>query len=117
MIKSLKQSHDLAAGDGIKISSRLVGENQRRLVYQRSSNSHPLLLAAGKLIGRMIKTLIETDQPEHFQGSLMPLFAGTAVVHHRQFNILQRAGARKQIKALKDETDTLIANLRPLIRG
>lgn len=35
----------------IQIAGRFIGEDNRRLVHQRPGNTHPLLLAAGKLAG------------------------------------------------------------------
>ena len=40
---------------------------------------------------------------------------GGAVVDQRQFHVVQRGGARKQIECLEDEADFLVADARQLV--
>ena len=109
MISSLVAESRLPVGSSAK--------NQRRPIDQRTGDRNPLLLAAGKLVGHMVEALVESDQRQNFDRPLMPLLARKAVVHHRQLDVFQGGGARQQIKSLKDKTDPLVADMRPLVRA
>ena len=61
---------------GVEGRERLVEEEDRRLDRQRPGEGHPLLLAAGELVGVAVGVLAEPDQVEHVAG---PLAAGGAV--------------------------------------
>jgi hypothetical protein len=60
-MKVLKQRHDLVAGVAIESAGRLVGEDQRCLVYERSSDGDALLLATRQLAGPMIFAMTQAD--------------------------------------------------------
>ena len=45
-------------GCGIQVAGWLVGKNDRRVVYQRTSNSYALHLTTGKLIGLVLVVLL-----------------------------------------------------------
>src|SRR5207342_3133823 len=49
LLQALEQSQDLLAGAAVERASRLVGEQDRRAVDQRSRDGDTLLLSAGKL--------------------------------------------------------------------
>ncbi len=59
-------------------------------------------------------------QPDLFQRRSrggMPLGAVQTLVDQRQFDVLQRGGARQQVVALKDEAQIVAAQQRALILG
>ena len=58
LVEILKQFHNLHARFGIEIAGGLIGQNQRRPIDQRARDGYPLLLAAGKLIGQMMATVL-----------------------------------------------------------
>src|SRR5919201_6764846 len=60
-VQPLEDAHHLDARPRIQIASRLVGEQQRRVVHQRARNRNALLLAAGELIRMMVHAVGETD--------------------------------------------------------
>ena len=45
-----KQFYDFASAFGIKVRSRLISQNELRIVDKRSGNGHPLALPAGELV-------------------------------------------------------------------
>src|SRR5882724_6331050 len=49
LVKLAKEFHDLLRLQGVQVSRRLVGEQERRFMNHGSRNSHQLLLAARKL--------------------------------------------------------------------
>ena len=52
--------HDFLVGF-VEIAGGLVRENQFRMIDQRASHGHALLLAAGKLRGQMLDAIGEAD--------------------------------------------------------
>ena len=83
------------------------------MIGERAGDGHALLLAAGKLVGRVVGAVAEADG---FQRLQRPLALALAVqplarVKHRQLDVFQGGRARKQVEALKDEADFLIADV------
>jgi hypothetical protein len=65
-LADLMQKPQLAVGTRrIEARDRLVGENERWLLHERSRNTDALLLAAGQLIGAAQRTV---DQADAFDG-------------------------------------------------
>jgi hypothetical protein len=60
-MQGVQQAHDFFACRKIEIACRFVGKNQRRIVNQRTRDSHALLLAAGKLGREVIGAITQTD--------------------------------------------------------
>jgi hypothetical protein len=52
----------------VEVARRLIGEDELGTVGERPSDSHALLLAGGKLVGKMSETMAETDPLQHFLG-------------------------------------------------
>ena len=60
---------DEAAGGGVEISGRLVGEQQFWLGDKGAGDRHALLLAARELSGIMAQAMTEADRGETLGGS------------------------------------------------
>jgi hypothetical protein len=106
-VKVLEQGQDLVAGPAIQRASRLVGQNQSRIIHHRARNDDALLLTSGELIRPMMAPVAEADPIERPFGSASPFLATSARVNKGQFDIFQRAGPRQKRRNLKDETDIL----------
>src|SRR5262249_2369141 len=104
-VKVLEQGHDLVAGAAIQRASRLVGQDESRIIYHRTRNDDALLLASRKLIRPMMATVGEADPFERPFGSASSFPATGACVNKWQFDIFQRGGPRQKRRDLKDETD------------
>ena len=99
-----------------RLPRRLVREQDGRLVDQGARESHPLLLASGKL-HRLVPELVLEPQhrgelaatPEPDGAVLLPqvdALRQTQVAFHRQ--------RREQVESLEDEADPPPSELRPL---
>jgi hypothetical protein len=95
----------------VEIAGRLVRQHDGRIVHQRTRNGHTLLLAAGELVGLILRAVAEAQQAEHVLGPLR-IAGNVRRIEQRQFDVLHRGRARQQIEALKHETDAAAANLR-----
>ncbi len=56
-----EQFEDLDAGGGVELAGRFVGQQQLGVVDQRPGQRHPLLLAAGELVGAEMEAVAEPD--------------------------------------------------------
>ena len=60
-----QQLEHLGAGPGVEVAGRLVGEDDPRPADQRAGDRHPLLLAAGELLGLVVEPVPEADGRDH----------------------------------------------------
>ena len=111
VVEFLEQPHDLDAGAGVEIAGGLVGQDEFRLVDQGAGDGDALLLSAGKLAGMMVTPVAQADLLQRLEGALSAFTVRNdgQVVKHRQLDILQGAGARQEIEALKHEAKFLVA--------
>ena len=78
---------------GVEVPGGLVGQQQQRVVGQRAGNRHPLLLAAGELVGH---PLAERAQANLVQQVLCPLACTCpplACVEQRQGHVVEHVHA------------------------
>ena len=61
-----QDGHDFRAVVGVEVARRLVGEEDFRLVDDRAGDGDALLLATGKLGGKVVGAIAETDTLERF---------------------------------------------------
>src|SRR5690606_21447894 len=61
LVEPLEHRHDLGAGDAVEVAGGLVGQDDIRVVDQRSGDRHALLLPAGELVGPVIEPLGQAD--------------------------------------------------------
>ena len=101
MISTLERVSRLPVGSSARI-------NGARLTSAR--DRHPLLLTAGELFRMVVLPPLQAHRPQGLSRPLTAFPGGTPVVEHRQFHILQRSGARKQIESLENESDLLVAD-------
>ena len=90
---------------GVEGAGGLVGEDQRRVVDQRSRDGDPLLLASGEPVGEAPRAVGEPDALE--QGA-RPRAAGRVVTAgelERQQQVLLHGEEGDQVEELEDEPD------------
>ena len=61
---------DLPAGVVVRRACRLVAQQDLRILRNGSGDGHALLFTAGKLRGKIVDTIAETDVFQHFDGIL-----------------------------------------------
>src|ERR1019366_6159232 len=104
--------HDLMRGARIQVAGRFVGEQEARGIDESTGDRHALLLPARKL-PRCISLLF--PETEKRKRGARPFLAPTALparvrVEERHRDVLDSAGARKKIEALKDEPQPFAAD-------
>ena len=70
LVEPLENVHDLETGAAIEVAGRLIGEDDFRIVDERTGDRHPLLLAAGKLARMMVFAVGKANGSEDFSGFL-----------------------------------------------
>ena len=115
VVQALEQLHDLFAGMGVERSGRLIGQQNFRIVDDRSCNRHSLFLAAGKLGWFETHTVAEPHPLEGNRRPLSSLFFRHARIRQRQAYIFHCALSCKELEVLEDKADFLQADVRHLI--
>ena len=111
-----KHLHDLLSARGVKVRSRLVDENERRIVHQCAADGDPLALAPGHLRRVGVSPAGQAqfvDQPVRAVGG-NPAVKAAYLGDSEQ--VLARREVRQQVVALKDEADLPAAKARKLCR-
>ena len=107
-----QQREDLAAGRGVEVAGRLVGEHHARPRDERAGDGHALLLAAGQL-GRAVPS--RSPRPTLLDQLVEPLGSGLLPGElERQHDVLLRREHREQVEELEDEADVVAPQLREL---
>jgi hypothetical protein len=63
-LQTIEQRHDFVAGLRVEVTSRFVGEDDRRLIDQGTGNRYTLPLTAGELVGLVRHALVHADRSE-----------------------------------------------------
>ena len=118
-VEPAEQFQDLLTGPRVEVSGGLVGQEQDRLVDQRTGDRHPLLLAAGELVRRMVRPCPQSHHSQQFLAPLgqrppppTPRRVGRG---HPHVDLCRHA--RKKVETLENETNMTAAELRQLVPG
>ena len=82
---------------------------------QGPGDGHPLLLAAGELIGQVVELVAQAHLLQYLSGPLPALRLGDAGIHQRYLHIFQQVQLGQQVVLLKDEPQQLVADRCQLI--
>ena len=115
-LSRVKSCHDVLRRLRVERAGRLVGQDQTRVVDERTRDRDPLLLAARELARVVVgaRRAIPTTSSAASRGGAPPRF-GDAGVHHRQLDVLERRRARQQVVGLEDEAEAAAADVRQLV--
>src|SRR5262245_59906593 len=69
-IQRLKQLHEFLTGAAVEVARRFVGQDELRFVDQGTRDGDTLLLAAGELIGMVMRPVGEADHFQRLQRAL-----------------------------------------------
>ena len=105
--KVIHQVEDRAAGGGVEVRRRLVGEDQRRTVHQRARDGDALALTAGQLART---AAVFVGEPDALQ-QLVDALAAFGLSEPRQqqgiLDVLARRQHRHEVEALEDEAEAI----------
>ena len=109
IVQLAQEVHYLAAVLRIKVSRRLVGEDDFRTGDDGAGNGDTLLLTAGELAGEMLGAMADIHAAHGFLDALAALGAGHPHIKQWQFDVLFDTEVVNQVKRLEDETDEAFA--------
>ena len=81
-------------GFRVKVTGRLVGQNQLRLIGQRAADGRPLLLATGEFSWPVLKAPAESKDCQKVFRARFRVLARTTTDHLRDDHVLQRGELR-----------------------
>ena len=97
---------DFAARRLVERGRRLVGEHHGRLADERARDRDALALAAGELLGTLVRVLAEAHGLEHRVGPALQLGArGAPGDAQAELHVLRRGQRAEQVVLLEDEAD------------
>ena len=117
LIEAREEFHDLIARGRIEISSRLVGQNDFRIVDQCPRDRDSLLLPPRKLERTVIEPLAQSDFLGQRETTFLLEGADrwiSRAVMQRQLDVLEHRVLGDQVVRLKNETEFLISHVRQL---
>src|SRR6266542_2225937 len=101
---------DLPAGLGVEVAGGLIGEDDRRLAHESTSDRNALLLTARELGRSVFATVLEADLRHQL---VDPRFVGLlAGNRERQEDVLLRREHGQEVEELEHEADVAAAELR-----
>jgi hypothetical protein len=106
-----EDAHDVAAGRGVEVSGRLVGEQDVGVHCERAGDRHPLHLTTGELGGFVFGSVRESHALEKLGGALAPLLGGDSAEEQRHLHVLEGRDLRKQVEVLEDEAHAAVADI------
>jgi hypothetical protein len=89
----------------VKRAERFVEQQHARLEHERARQRHPLLLAAGELIGLAVRELGQVDELERLCHALGPLGLLELLVLQTERDVLGHVEVREQRVALEHGVD------------
>ena len=102
----------------VRVSRLPVGSSASSsagLIHQRARDGDALLLAAGELAGQVVLAAAQADGGERVARPLALLAQRHVAVEQRQLDVLDGAGARKQVEVLEDEAELAVADRGALV--
>ena len=105
----LQQLHDLHAGFRVQRAGGFVSQQNIRVIDQRTGNGHTLHLAAGHLVGLLMKLIAQAHSFQRAGSPAAALLLGDAGDGQRQLNVGQNGLVGNQVVALEHKTDGVVA--------
>jgi hypothetical protein len=105
------------AGLRVEGTGGLVGQHEAALADQGAGDRHPLLLAAGQLLGEPLREVTEAEVGQRREGEPAGGADRPAVEFERQRHVLHRGEAGQQVQLLEDVADPAPAHRRELAPG
>src|SRR5262252_2348630 len=101
-----QERHHVAGILIVEIAGRFIGENECRIVGERSCNCNALLLTATELRGPMLAPLSQSYIVQEFKCESA---VEAALRDHGHKYVLDRRQLLEQVVRLEDDTDLLVA--------
>src|SRR5438128_3599717 len=115
-VEALQERQHLHARPRVEVAGGLVGQDDRRVVDERSRDGDALLLAAREL-ARMVRLAIgEPDRAEPRAGPGAAVARGVARIEQGKLDVFERGRPGQQVELLEDEPDSAVSDPSELVR-
>jgi hypothetical protein len=104
-IDAVEQLHDPDRSLRVEVSGRLVGQQQRRVVDERSRDRHALLLPAGELVRIAVNLRLQPDEPQDLGDLPADDRSPGAGDLQRVGDVVVHGAVRQQLEVLEDGPD------------
>ena len=103
LLDFVDQLNGLFAGSGVEVGQRLIEEEDLDLIYHDARKADPLLLPAGKLVGRIAEVVLNSHQLGGAAGDGVHLVLRHTAVFQRKGDILaHRQADELAVRVLQD---------------
>src|SRR5438128_6778254 len=100
-----QQLDNFPGGRRVEVPGRLIGEKDPRIVEECPRDCHPLLLAAGELVGELVLFSFQADDAEHLLDFRLEVPQGAFGDPQREGDVLEDGKVRQQLEILEDHAD------------
>ena len=115
-IEGLQQFDDPLAGRAVEVAGGLVGEENAGLVHEGAGQRHALLLAARKLLRKMVRAIAQPHTGKQVAGAAGGLLGGHRTGElERHLHVFERGQRGNQLEALEHEADLFATQLSATI--
>jgi len=114
-IELFEKLHDFSALAGVKIASRLIGQNQLGAGDHCARDCDQLLLTAGKLIGEEILFAHDVKAVEHITDNGLPFGFFDIAIGEWNLEVFIDGEGIDQVVALKDKAHVFFVDLGALL--
>ena len=109
-----EQLHYLQTILGVKVTRRLIGQDQLGVHHDGTGNGDALLLTARELLRKVVCAVADGHPAQHFFNTLLTLLLGYAKVGQRQLHVLLHVQFVDEVETLEHKSYLSFANLRAL---
>ena len=103
LVEPPQKFHDFTGCFGVQVAGRLIGQQNRRFVYDGPGNGHPLFFTAGYLIGQPPGFVKQAHLSQRSFGHFQFFASGGFDNRQRQHDIFNNRQIGHQMKTLKYE--------------
>src|SRR5438094_6594331 len=101
-VDPVEQLHDVHRGGGVKVSGRLVCQEDQGPVDEGPGDRDALLLATGELVGIVVQFLPQPDQVQDLRHALLGDVARFSDHLQRKGDVVEHGLVREQFEVLED---------------
>ena len=110
----LENVHYLHGGIGVERAGRLVGQENIRIIDERTGNGNALHLAAGHLVRLLLKLIAEADLFQRLSRAAAALLWCNAGERERQLDVCEHRLMRDEVIRLEHEAYRVVAVAVPV---
>src|SRR5579864_7564531 len=101
----VEEAKNFLSGGGVEVAGGFVAQQNGRAKNESAGDGHALALAAGKLVGTMVRADLESHALQHRRGALFRFAPPQALQSQREGGIFESGERGEEIESLKDHAN------------